>query len=94
MSRGSFRLPAAANSSHARIARRGFSVGHAYRKVFQLGDVENGTAGKVLGKSIGIEVQTDFDDVFPDERHVMSGDVVVGAVGEADTERVERFGPK
>ena len=64
------------------------------RKVFQFRDVKDGTAGRVFGKAIRIQIQADFNGVFHDERHVVIGDVVMGAVREADAERLEWLGLK
>ena len=68
------------------------STCNAFGKVFEFGDVENGTAREVLGETVGVQVEADFDGVFADERHVVIGDVVMRAVRKADAERFERFG--
>jgi hypothetical protein len=54
--------------------------------------VQNGTASDVFRESVSVEVDSYFDRVPGDERHVVMGDVVMRAVRHADTKRLERFG--
>ena len=62
--------------------------------VLKFGNVQDGAAGGILREAVGIKVETDFDGVFHDPGHVVMDDVVVGAVGKTDAERLEWFGEK
>ena len=65
---------------------------HVFGEVFEFGNVENGTAGRVFSKTVRVQVQPDFDGAFHHKSHVSMGDVVMSAIGPADSERVEGFG--
>lgn len=67
------------------------SASDAIGKVFELGDVKDGTAGKVFGETIGVQVEADFHGVFAGKGHVVIGDFVVSAIGKAEAEWLEGF---
>jgi hypothetical protein len=53
--------------------------------------VQDGTAGEILGETVRVEVEADFNGVLSSESHVVIGDVAMRAVGKADSERLEGF---
>ncbi len=67
---------------------------HRFGQILQSGDVKDRNTGEVFGNAIRIKAQADFDDVFFHEGHVVVGDIMMGAIGETDPKRLERFRPK
>jgi hypothetical protein len=53
--------------------------------------MQNRAAGKKLGKSIWIEVEADFDSVSSHKSHIVIGNVMVRAIRQINSKRLERF---
>lgn len=68
------------------------SACHAFGKVFEFGDVENGTARDVFGETVGVQIEANFDSALGDPSHVVMGDVAMAAIGHADAEWLEGLG--
>ena len=56
-------------------SRGGPSVRNRFRKIFELGDVQNGAVAHILRETVSVEVDPHFNRVLGDERHVVIGDV-------------------
>ena len=61
-------------------------------EVIELGDVQDRTAGEILGEAVRIEAEADFNGVPAYKHHVVIRDVVMRAIGEANAKWLEGLG--
>ena len=73
-------------------AWRSPSCHRGFGEVFQVGDVENRTAGERLSEAVRVEIDPDVDNIFPHQRHVMVDDVAVAPVGKTEAKRTKGAG--
>ena len=64
----------------------------ALGEIFELRDVQNRAAGKVLGESVRVRVDAHLDRVLADKGHIVVRNIVVRAIRKTDAERSERSG--
>ncbi len=60
-------------------------------QIFDACDVDDGAAGEVFSEAVGIDISSNFDRIFPNERHVVVGNIERLSVRHPDAKRFERL---